>query len=77
MSCRISKHGVAKMNYQHTMELSKKWSSVSLGSRSRAALGSIHILDCFGGSGSGNCCDREGLDSLERLDIAIASIHGD
>ena len=67
MSCRVSKHGVAKLDYQHTIGLSKNWSSLSLGLRSRAALESIHIFDCFGGSGSGNCWSREGLDSLEQI----------
>lgn len=40
-------------------------SSFSPGLRSRAAPGLIYEGEDFGGNGSGNCCDKVGLESLE------------
>ena len=76
MSCSTDKSKkLGLIDHQHTMELSKKWSSVSLGPRSSAALESIYNADCFDGSGRGKRRDREGLDNLPQgLDIVNTRI---
>ena len=46
-------------------------SSFSQGLRSSAVPGLIYEAEDFGGNGSGNCCDKAGLESLELAQTSI------